>query len=370
MNITKQRFVDLNKWMLYVAIPVYLVGLFTPIKYMQPGLIFVFGSAFFCLLHQDYFASRLKSAAHIWMFTLVMTVVTYSIPLATTSGSNNTILYIITLLLSLIPFLLFMFGSTEEKPKKKERLAIISFRIVFQITILMDFLSVEAFCFIKATRPDLFFWAMFHVSTVALLPFLFGRAICGWICPNATFQDGLFKNMTYKRPIPKLPKAIEEQSRTCAMNISGEIDKRAPLMPATLLLSWFPLFFAETIFDLTQVAWYPIVFMYGLIVLSLLFPWRKMCTHFCWLSSYRGLASNNSLWRIRYNPSKCRNCKRCLAEESCAFYIDIRNQDNEMPTTCCLCFSCMESCPFDDVLTFRRDPEEKLRLKERLKAKA
>jgi hypothetical protein len=30
----------------------------------------------------------------------------------------------------------------------------------------------------------------------------------------------------------------------------------------------------------------------------------------------------------------------------------------------------MESCPFDDVLTFRRDPEEKLRLKEMLKAKA
>jgi len=28
----------------------------------------------------------------------------------------------------------------------------------------------------------------------------------------------------------------------------------------------------------------------------------------------------------------------------------------------------MEACPFDDVLTFRRDPEEKIRLKEMLKA--
>ncbi|MCP4717789.1 MAG: hypothetical protein GY868_21905, partial [Deltaproteobacteria bacterium] len=52
-----------------------------------------------------------------------------------------------------------------------------------------------------------------------------------------------------------------------------------------------------------------------------------------------------------------------LAEESCPFYINITQQDNEMPTTCCLCFSCMEACPFDDVLTFKRDPDEKIRIK-------
>jgi len=368
MKISKKHFVEINKWVLYIAIFIYLIGLFTPLKYMQPGLIFVLGAGFFCLLHQDYFAGRLKAAGHIWMFVFAMVVVTFPIPLAGIPGLNNTFLYMITFMLGLIPLLVFLLGETDEKPKKKERLPIISFRIAFQVTILMTWASVTAFCFIKGTRPDLFFWAMFHVFTVALLPFLFGRAICGWICPNATFQDALFKNMTYKRPIPKLPKAIDEQSHTCAMNISGEVDKRAPLMPATLLLSWFPMFFAETIFDLTQVAWYPIMFMYGLIILSLLFPWRKMCTHFCWLSSYRGLASNNSLWRIRYNRSKCRDCKRCLAEEACPFYIDIRNQDNEMPTTCCVCFSCMEACPFDDVITFRRAPEEKARLKALAKA--
>ena len=96
MNITKNAFVTINKWTLYIAIPVYLVGLFSPVKYIQPGLIFVFGSAFFCLLHKDYFASRLKSAAHIWMFTFAMTVVSFSIPLAKIPGLNNIYLYIIT----------------------------------------------------------------------------------------------------------------------------------------------------------------------------------------------------------------------------------------------------------------------------------
>jgi polyferredoxin len=256
-----------------------------------------------------------------------------------------------------------MFGKTEEKPPKKERLPIVSFRTVVQTALFMAWASVTAFAFIKGTRPDLFFWAMFHVGTVAILPFLFGRVLCGWLCPNATMQDALYKNMDYKRPISKLPKAIDEQSHTARMNTSGEIDKRAPLIPATLLMCWFPMFFAETVFDLTQVAWYPVAFMYGLIVLSVFMPWRKMCTHFCWLSSYRCIAGHGSLWRIRFNKSKCRNCKRCLAEEACPFYIDIRNQDNEMPVTCCLCFSCMEACPFDDVITFRRAPEEKERLR-------
>jgi len=198
---------------------------------------------------------------------------------------------------------------------------------------------------------------------VAIFPFFIGRVLCGWLCPNATMQDALFKNLTYRRPIQTIPKAVEEQTHACAMYISGPIDQNAPYMPATLLMAWFPMFFLETIFDLTGKMWYPVAFMYGLFLLSMLLPWRKMCAQFCWLSSYRGLAGHNSLWRIRYNRSKCRKCKRCLAEEVCPYFIDIRNQDNEMPVTCCLCFSCMEACPFDDVITFKRAQVEKQRIK-------
>ena len=363
MTITKERFIAINKYLLLAALSLYVIGVFTPVKYLQPGLIFVFGVALFCLLHIKYFACRLKHAAHIWLFPFMMTLISYPLPLSNPPGVNNISFYALTLMISLIPFALFMFGRTEEKPPKKERLPIVSFRTVFQTTLFMAWASVTSFAFIKGTRPDLFFWAMFHVSTVALLPFLFGRVICSWICPNATMQDGLYKNMGFKRLIPKLPKAIEEQSHTCAMNLSGEVDKRAPLLPATLLMCWFPLFFLETVFDLTQVVWYPVAFMFGLIILSPLFPWRKMCTHFCWLSSYRALAGHGSLWRIRFNRSECKFCKKCAAEEACPFYIDIRNQDNEMPATCCLCFSCMEACPFEGVITFTRSAEEKERLR-------
>jgi hypothetical protein len=374
MNITKQTFINLNKYIICAAIVLYLVGVFTPVKYLQPGLIFVFGAGFFCLLHINFFSSRLKHAAHIWLFPLITTILWYPLGLTRHPETNHNILYILTLLLSFIPVIMFMFGSSDEKPSRKERLPIVSFRTVIQTAFFMTWLSVTAFAYIRGadyytgTRPDLFFWGMFHLSSVAVFPFLIGRVLCSWMCPNATMQDALYKNMTFKRPI-QLPKAIDEQSHSASMSISGKFDKAAPLLPFTLLLMWFVIFNIETVWDLSPVIWWPcFVYMFGLMFFSLLMPWRKLCTHFCWLSSYRCLTSHNSLWRIRYNKSKCRNCKKCLAENACPFFIDICNQDNEMPATCCLCFSCMEACPFADVITFRRASEDKDRLKAGIKA--
>jgi len=361
MNIVKDNFVRINKWALFSAIFLYLIGVFTPLKYLQPGLLFTFFAGFFCLFHKDYFVSKPRLAGHLWMLPLGVTLFTAFAPL--TAGDGNPVLFLLSLLTSLIPCIILITGSSAEKPPRKPRLKAVTIRTVVQCSIFMIWASVTSFCFIKGTRPDMLFWAMFHVTTVALFPVFFGRVLCGWLCPNATLQDALYKNMTFKRPIENLPRAIDAQSSTASMNISGKIDARAPLFPATLLMSWFPMFFAETVWDLTGVAWYPIAFMYGLFVLSLLFKWRKMCTHFCWLSSYRGINCHNSLWRIRYNKSQCRQCKVCQAEKACPFYIDIRNQDNEMPATCCLCFSCMEACSFEGVITFKRAPEEKARIK-------
>ena len=371
MNISKQTFINLNKYMIVAACVIYFIGVFTPVKFLQPGLIFVFGAGFFCLLHINYFCCRLKHAAHLWLFPLIMTIVWYPLSLKSDPGTQNMLFYYITLLLSVIPFLAFMFGRTEEKAAKKERLPIISFRTVVQTAFFLGWLSVTAFVYIRGadyytdTRPDLMFWGLFHVATVAFFPFLFGRVLCSWMCPNATMQDGLFKNMKHPRPLKfLLPKSIEEQSHSTAMTLSGKADKTAPYMPFTLLLTWFIVFNVETIWDLTSEPWWPaIAYMFFLMVVSFLMPWRKLCTHYCWLSGYRGFACQNSLWRIRYNKSKCRECKKCLAEAACPFFIDICNQDNEMPATCCLCFSCMEACPFDDVITFRRGEEEKERLR-------
>ncbi len=362
MFITKQRFIDINTYAVAAAVVVYLAGVFV-FHAVQPGIIFALGAGFFCLFHQQYFVGRLKLAAHIWLIPAFIACLTKPLVIERAPNSHSTVHLLTVLIICLVPFLLLMTGTGAEESSRKQRLKIISARILVQCSVLMVWATLTAVSFIMGTKAHLLFWGIFHALTVALLPFLFGRVLCGWLCPNTVFQDALFKNMKYKRPIEKLPQAIKAQTRTSSMTLGNETGEDAPLMPATLLLAWFPVFFFETVFDLTSAMWYPLVFFYGLVVLSLLFPWRKLCAHFCWMSSYRCLAGNNSLWRLRFNRSKCRNCKRCASEEECPFYIDIRNQDNEMPVTCCLCFSCMEACPFDDVITFRRSKEERQRIK-------
>jgi len=371
MTIPRERFITINKYAVLAAIVLYCIGVFTPVKVLQPGILFVFGAGFFCLLHQRYFMGRLKLAAHVWLIPLFITCLTSAIPLEREPHGNSILFFVLTFTNSFIPFFAFMFGTTDEKPSTKQRLTIVSVRSVILVLMYMLWLSVTSFVYIRGVdyyttnRPDLLFWGIFHVLTAAIFPFIIGRVLCSWLCPNAVMQDALYKNMNFKRPIQKLPQAIDEQSHTCAMSISGVFDKTSPYLPFTLLLTWFIVFNIETIWDLTREPWWPVFFyMFALMVCSLLLPWRKLCTHFCWLASgARAIGGQGSLWRIRFNKSKCRNCKMCQAEEACPFYIDIRNQDNEMPASCCLCFSCMEACPVEGVISFRRAREEKERIK-------
>lgn len=408
MQITRQRFIDLNKYVFGIAALVYVNALFNArfiqavligiavvgganllrqkrvpsllvymplaatvfgltfvinVRYLQPGLIAVAGAALFSLLHVQYFSARPAVAAGVWLIPLGITLLMYNRPLCAQTPEHEWLYGVMTLMLCVLPAAVLATGRPQEPVPKKPRLKIVKTRIIVQTGVFMLWAWVTAIAFIKGSQVQLLFWGLFNVFTVALFPFLFGRVLCGWLCPNATMQDALFKNLRYARPIQKIPRAIEEQTHASAMYISGPVDQNAPYMPATLLMAWFPMFFLETIYDLTGKMWYPVAFMYGLMLLSLLLPWRKLCAQFCWLSSYRGLAGHNSLWRLRFSRSKCRQCKRCAAEEACPYYIDIRNQDNEMPVTCCVCFSCMEACPFDDVITFRRALEERSRIK-------
>jgi hypothetical protein len=368
LEINATRFLALNKYALIAGIAVYLACIFTPLKNMPFGLLLVFWTGFIHLFHQKYFIGRLKLAGLHWLLAFAATCLTYDMAIVSVGSNYGFILWIITAAICLVPAIVLLVGWTTTRPSRKTRLRIVNTRIVVQTLLFVLWAWVTAWAMVRDDNGyAIMYWAAFHVVTTAILPFLAGRVMCGWICPNATFQDGLLKFMDYKRIIPRLPRAIEEQSNSAAMNISGPVDTRAPFMPATLLLAWVPMFVCETVFDLTQEIWYPVVFMFGLYILSVMMPWRKLCTHFCWLSSYRGIASQTSLWRIRFSPKNCHDCKTCPPEDNCPFYINISKQDNEMPATCCTCFTCVEKCPFPSVLTYTRGKEEKKRLWEEAK---
>jgi len=355
MLLDKQRFIDLHKYTILAAAGYYLAGVFL-LKRLDYAIFAIFVVALFNLFHLSFYLGRLKLAALNWILPVIVALLTMDKVLTKVPGIILPHL-VWVLILSLIPLVILLVGQTNTKPSSKKRISIIKIRIIVQLLIFGLYLYLSAYTWIVGGKTELFFWGIVNVFTVALAPFFCGRILCGWICPNATLQDALYKNLSFKRPISKLPEKITSQSQTSKMWLSGKVDRHAPYLPFTLLITWFIVFFLETIFDLTPEVWYPLVFAYGLFSVSLLLPWRKFCTYFCWLSAYRSLASQNSLWRLHFNRKKCKSCKICVAEAVCPFYIDIRNLEDEMPATCCNCFSCVDACPHQGVITFKRPPK-------------
>jgi len=353
MNINKNVFATIEKYTLIFSLLFYLICIFI-LKSMPFALPFIFSACFINLFHQKFYSCRLKLAALNHLIPVAVMIASRFSLLEQLASGKNLVHTFIILSFSMVPFLLLLSGKTIEKPSKKKTILVVKVRILVQVTIFTAYATFSAYAWILGSKAELFFWGLTNVLTVAILPFICGRALCGWICPNATMQDGLYKNLTFARLINKLPKSIEEQSHTCGMNISGEIDKNAPYLPFTLLLSWCWLFLVEMLFDLTTYNWYPTALLYGLFTFSLLLPWRKFCTYFCPLSGNRCMAGQNSIWRIKFNKQNCRNCNICAAERACPFNIDITNQETEMPATCCLCFNCMDACPYNDVITIKR----------------
>ena len=101
MMIAKEKFVTINKWAVFIAIFLYLIGVFSPLNYLQPGLLFVFFAGFLCLFHKDYLAPKPRAAGMLWLLPVWITIFTATTPL--TAGTGNPLLFLLTLLTSLIP---------------------------------------------------------------------------------------------------------------------------------------------------------------------------------------------------------------------------------------------------------------------------
>ncbi|MCP4196249.1 MAG: 4Fe-4S binding protein [Proteobacteria bacterium] len=352
MYIANQRFITIHTYLFAIAATVYLVGIFGT-KVLQPGIVLAMGACILNLFFLDRLTRRIRLAALVWLVPLAVTGLFWQAPITARTDAPIMFYNAFATLLCLVPFLLLITGKPSDESPPAKRSAIVMVRIFFQTTLFMAYLALTAIAWIHGSRIDLVYWALFHILATALLPFLVGRALCGWICPNATIQDALYRHLHFPRPIARLPKAIEAQSSTSAMHLDGSPDTSATYLPVTLLLAWFVVFVFETVFDATQIKAYSIFFMYGVIALSFLFPWRKLCTHFCWIAGYKALAGHLSLWRIRYNRAHCEKCDTCNAEKACPFFIDIRNQQSEMPASCCLCFECRDACQSDNAITFK-----------------
>ncbi|MEI6127995.1 MAG: hypothetical protein WCQ99_15720, partial [Pseudomonadota bacterium] len=182
MTITLQRFIDINKYALGIAMFIYVNALFDPlyiqaglfccaavgaynllrqkraaailkyapaavilysltfilnVRILQPGIILILGAGLFSLLHHKYLSARLYQAALVWTVPIVVCCATYGRPIQQEAVSNGGFFFFLTAAVSSIPFLLLLSGKPLESAPKKSRLKVVKVRILVQTAVFM-----------------------------------------------------------------------------------------------------------------------------------------------------------------------------------------------------------------------------------------
>ena len=178
---------------------------------------------------------------------------------------------------------------------------------------------------------------------------LFGRAVCGFLCPFGWLQELLHRIPFYKknrfradRPLRYLKYVI----LLVFVVIGPLLVKLTPFFckyicpagtAAGLLLAASDSLIASRFGFLFT--WKAILL--GIVIVSALMIWRPFCKYLCPLGAVYGLFNRVSLIRLHLDRERCVSCGTCSA--ACRMNIDPVRELNH--AECIRCGDCVQSCP-------------------------
>jgi len=230
---------------------------------------------------------------------------------------------------------------------------------------------------------ELFKASLWAVATI-LVTLLFGRYVCGWICPlGAVLQFFSFLFKRSRSRAPKLPGnrllqlkyvvlAVVLVSAVFTLDLAGFLDPLSFLyrsfimivLPAGAIsgdsvLSVFPRIglasigatLSEAMQNLTINKTFHQGLIIGLIFLAVivlnLYRERFWCRYLCPAGALLALLSRWNLVKVRVDGEKCTRCKAC-AIHCQTQATPFPNQDWQ-PGECVYCYSCAAQCPANAV---------------------
>ena len=186
----------------------------------------------------------------------------------------------------------------------------------------------------------------YTLGTLLLFGLLFGRLICGFLCPFGLLQELLHKIPTRKikkgkatRILSKLKYAI-----LLAFVIVIPLVKLTPgfckyICPAGTLEGGIPLVIAnEPLRSLLGFLFSWKVFVLAATLLVCIFCYRAFCRFLCPLGALYSFFNPISFFGIKVDQNKCTHCGACVK----ACRVDVKKVcDGE----CIQCGACMKHCP-------------------------
>lgn len=194
------------------------------------------------------------------------------------------------------------------------------------------------------------------VGLMLLFGTIFGRLICGFLCPFGFVQDLLHK---IPSPKPHLPKKLDKALRwvkyvlligfvvLAPIFLTDAYGVGAPafckyLCPAGTLEGGIPLLLANPV--LRQAAGWLFSWKMGILLIVLVASvllYRPFCKYLCPLGAFYGLLNKLSLYQMHVDAKACIHCGKC--ERACKMDVVVtRNIDS---AECIRCGACKEICP-------------------------
>ncbi len=198
--------------------------------------------------------------------------------------------------------------------------------------------------------------SLYMLGLLTLFGTVFGRFICGWLCPFGLVQDLIHKIKTKKCHIPAKPDKVLRNLKYVILLVmvillplvlTNAFGMAPPyfcqfICPSGTLFGGIPLLIANPV--LRQAAGLLFNWKVGLLSLFLvtaLFIYRPFCKYICPLGAIYALFNKVSLYRYEINRDSCTHCGKC--ERVCKMQVSLTTNPNHLE--CIRCGECKKACP-------------------------
>lgn len=201
-----------------------------------------------------------------------------------------------------------------------------------------------------------FKFSFYVIGFLIFVGALFGRFVCGWLCPFGLIQDLLYK-IPFVKKLKKLPgdrwlrflKYIILAGFVIILPLFAVdiIGQGSPwfckyICPSGTLTAGIPLVSTNTGLQ-SAVGWlftWKVFILVALVLLSVL-VYRPFCHYICPLGAIYGLFNPIAFYRYKVDEDKCTKCGAC--QKACKLDIKTWEQPNSME--CIRCGDCLKKCP-------------------------
>ncbi|WP_010292858.1 4Fe-4S binding protein [Clostridium senegalense] len=197
--------------------------------------------------------------------------------------------------------------------------------------------------------------AYYTIGLITLFGVIFGRLICGFICPFGLIQDLLYKIPSKKINVNKKVNGVLKYLKyiilvvfviIMPMFLVDDVGIGSPyfcklICPAGTLEAGIPL----TIMNVSLRGTIGFLFKWKIFILIItillsIVVYRPFCRYICPLGAIYSLFNPISFYKLNINKDKCTMCKKCMRK--CKLNIEVYKNPNSLE--CIRCGECAKAC--------------------------